>query len=218
MIPRLRLAVLLSGAGTTLQNLIDRSHMGDPYEILVVIGSKPDAYGLERARRAGIPAVCVSKKEHKDADAYSAALWAEIRKHPVDIVVLAGFLHMIRVPEDFRHRIVNIHPALLPAFGGKGMYGPHVHEAVLEYGAKITGCTVHFVDEQYDTGPIILQRVVPVLDNDTPETLQARVQEAEREALPEALRLIAEGRVRVEGRGVRIAAAEPIPVVPTKNF
>ncbi len=202
---RLKLAVLLSGAGTTLQNLIDRSRSGDPYEVVVVIGSKPDAYGLERATTAGIPAICVPKREHKDADAYSAALWTEIRKSPIDVVVLAGFLHRVRVPEDFRNRIVNVHPALLPSFGGKGMYGIHVHEAVLAYGAKATGCTVHFVDEQYDTGPIILQKSVPVQDGDTPETLQARVQAAERDALPEALRLIAEGRVRVEGRRVHIA-------------
>lgn len=205
---KLRLAVLLSGAGTTLQNLIERAKAGDPYAVIVVIGSKPDAYGLARARQANIPALCIPKKDSPGTDAYSDALWSEIRKYPVDIVVLAGFLQMVRVPPDFRHRIVNIHPALLPAFGGKGMYGIHVHEAVLEYGAKITGCTVHFVDETYDTGPIILQKAVPVRDDDTPETLQARVQEAEREALPEALRLIASGRVRVEGRRVKIA--EPV--------
>lgn len=207
----LQLAVLLSGSGTTLQNLLDRSRTGDPYAVVAVIGSKPDAYGLERAKAAGIPAVCVPRKEYKDADAHNAALWAEIRKYAVDLVVLAGFLHMVRVPEDFKDRIVNIHPALLPAFGGKGMYGIHVHEAVLEYGAKITGCTVHFVDEHYDTGPIILQKTVPVRDDDTPDILQARVQEAEREALPEALRLIAEGRARAEGR--RVVVAERVPVL-----
>lgn len=202
--PTLRLAVLLSGAGTTLQNLIDRSRTGDPYDIVVVIGSKPDAYGLERARKADIPAVALARKEFPDTDAYNEALWTEIRKHDVTHVVLAGFLHMLRVPDDFRQKIVNIHPALLPSFGGKEMYGLHVHEAVLEYGAKITGCTVHFVDERYDTGPIILQKCLPVRDDDTPETLQARVQEAEREALPEALRIIAEGRVQVDGRRVKI--------------
>ncbi|TSC72586.1 MAG: phosphoribosylglycinamide formyltransferase 1 [Parcubacteria group bacterium Gr01-1014_38] len=201
---KLRLAVLLSGAGTTLQNLIDRSRAGDPYDIAVVIGSKPDAYGLERAKQAGLPAVCVARKNSLNTDAYNDALWAEIRKHDVTHIVLAGFLHMLRVPEDFQHKIVNIHPALLPSFGGKGMYGLHVHEAVLEYGAKVTGCTVHFVDEKYDTGPIILQKCVEVREDDTPETLQARVQETEREALPEALRLIAEGRVTIEGRNVRI--------------
>lgn len=201
---KLRLVVLLSGAGTTLQNLIDRSKSGDPYEVVAVIGSKPDAYGLERAKKAGIPTTAIPRKEYPDTDAHSAALWTEIRKYPVDVVVLAGFLHMVRVPEDFQNRMVNVHPALLPAFGGKGMYGIHVHEAVLEYGAKITGCTVHFVDEHYDTGPIIVQKCVLVREDDTAETLQARVQEAEREALPEALRLIAEGRISVEGRRVRI--------------
>lgn len=201
---KLRLAVLLSGAGTTLQNLIDRSRAGDPYDIAVVIGSKPDAYGLERAKQAGLPAVCVARKNSLNTDAYNDALWAEIRKHDATHIVLAGFLHLLRVPEDFQHKIVNIHPALLPSFGGKGMHGLHVHEAVLEYGAKITGCTVHFVDEKYDTGPIILQKCVEVREDDTPETLQARVQEAEREALPEALRLIAAKRITVEGRRVKI--------------
>jgi phosphoribosylglycinamide formyltransferase-1 len=201
----LHLAVLLSGSGTTLQNLMDRSHAGDPYEVTVVIGSKPDAYGLTRAKNAGIPAVCVPRKEYENTDRYNTALWEEIRPYNVALIVLAGFAHMIRVPDDFRHKIVNIHPAFLPSFGGKGMYGAHVHEAVLEYGTKVTGCTVHFVDERYDTGPIILQKCVPVREDDTAETLEARVQETEREALPEALRLIAEGRVAVEGRRVRIA-------------
>lgn len=200
----LRLAVLLSGSGTTLQNLIDRSRAGDPYAIAAVIGSKPDAYGLERAKQADIPAICIARKEFATTDAYNEALWKEIRTHDVTHVVLAGFMHMLRVPDDFRHKIVNIHPALLPSFGGKGMYGIHVHEAVLEYGAKVTGCTVHFVDEQYDTGPIILQKIVTVREDDTAETLQTRAQETEREALPEALRYIAEERVTVEGRRVRI--------------
>ncbi len=207
----LHLAVLLSGSGTTLQNLLDRSTSGDPYKVAVVIGSRPDAYGLVRAKHAGIPALCVSRKDFTSTDAYNDALWTEIRKHPVDTVVLAGFLHMLRVPDDFQHKIVNVHPALLPAFGGKGMYGLHVHEVVLEYGTKVTGCTVHFVDEHYDTGPIILQRCVEVRDDDTPDTLQARVQEAEREALPAALRLIAEGRIQVDGRRVRIAEPGTAP-------
>lgn len=201
---KLRLVVLLSGAGTTFQNLLDRSTAGDPYQVVLVIGSKPDAYGLVRATEAGVPAICLPRKGYADADAYSEALWAEIRKCPVDVVVLAGFMHLLRVPEDFRNRIVNIHPALLPSFGGKGMYGIHVHEAVLTAGVWVTGCTVHFVDERYDTGPIILQKVVSVRGDDTPETLQARVQEVERAALPEALRLLAERRVRVEGRRVII--------------
>lgn len=204
MAQKLQLAVLLSGAGTTLQNLLDRSRDGDPYDVRVVVGSKPDAYGLERAKKANILAVCLARKDYESTDAYSGALWEEIRKHTVDLVVLAGFMHMVRVPDDFQNRMVNIHPALLPSFGGKGMYGIHVHEAVLEYGAKVTGCTVHFVDEKYDTGPIILQKCLDVRGDDTAETLQARVQEAEREALPEALRLIAEGRVIVEGRRVTI--------------
>lgn len=196
---KLQLAVLLSGSGTTLQNLLDRSKAGDPYEVVLVIGSRPDAYGLTRAEHVGVPGKSLPRKDYASTDAYNEALWQEIRSVTPDIVVLAGFMHMLRVPDDFRNRIVNIHPALLPSFGGKGMYGIHVHEAVLEYGVKVTGCTVHFADEKYDTGPIILQKVVPVQENDTPETLQARVQEAERDALPEALTLIRNGNVHVEG-------------------
>jgi phosphoribosylglycinamide formyltransferase-1 len=135
---------------------------------------------------------------------FQERVWDAVRSHEPDLVCLAGWLHLVPIPDDFRHRVLNIHPALLPAFGGKGMYGRHVHEAVLAYGAKVSGCTVHFADNEYDHGPIVLQRVVPVLDDDTPETLAERVFEQECLAYPEAIRLFAAGRLRVEGRRVRV--------------
>jgi len=201
----LRMAVLLSGSGTTLQNLIDRIETGElDVEIACVIGSREKAYGLERARNHGIPAIAVTPKSFPDNDSFNAALWDEVRKYSPELVVLAGFMSLLTVPEDFHHRIMNVHPALIPAFCGKGMYGHHVHEAVLAYGAKLSGATVHFVDEAYDSGPIILQGTVPVLDDDTPDTLAERVQAKERELYPRAIQLYAEGRLRVDGRVVRV--------------
>lgn len=201
----IRLAVLLSGSGTTLQNLIDRIEAGTlDARIEVVISSKSTAYGLQRAQNHNIPTAVVRPKDYPDMKSFNQALWAVIRQYPVDLVVLAGFLSLIEVPPDFVNRIMNIHPALIPAFCGKGMYGHHVHEAVIRSGVKITGCTVHFVDDQYDHGPIILQEAVPVLDDDTPESLAERVQAKERELYPLAIQLFAEGRLKVEGNRVRI--------------
>ena len=195
----IRLAVLISAGGTTLQNLIDVTRDGRlDSEIVTVISSDPNVYGVERARRAGLPVAVVPRKTPN----FGAAVFDAVRAANPDLVVLAGWLHLLPIPEDFRLRVLNIHPSLLPAFGGKGMYGHHVHEAVLAYGAKVTGCTVHFADDTYDTGPIVVQRAVPVLDTDTPDTLAARVYAAECEAYPEAIRLIAGGRLRVEGRRV----------------
>jgi formyltetrahydrofolate-dependent phosphoribosylglycinamide formyltransferase len=203
----LRLAVLLSGSGTSLQNLIDKIDAGAlSAEIAVVIASKPDAFGLERARRRGIPAVPVPRKRHPDVAAFNDALHAELARHPVDLVVLLGFLSPFETRGRFDGRAINVHPALVPAFCGKGWYGHRVHEGVIESGVKVTGATVHFVDAEYDHGPIILQEAVPVLDDDTPETLAARVQEAERRLVPETIRLFAEGRLRIEGRQVKILA------------
>ncbi|MFA6240640.1 MAG: formyltransferase family protein, partial [Candidatus Hydrogenedentales bacterium] len=128
-----------------------------------------------------------------------------VRKHNADLVVLAGFMSLLDIPADFENRVINVHPALIPSFCGKGMYGHHVHEAVLAYGAKVSGCTVHFANAKYDEGPILLQESVPVLEDDTPDTLAERVQAKERELYPKAIQLIAEGRVRVEGRRVRIS-------------
>lgn len=200
-----RIAVLISGGGTTLRNFIEKIRAGQlPIEIGLVVASSPAAQGLCFAHEAGIPSVVIERKNFASQDAFSAAIFEHCRQTRADLVAMAGFLKRITIPEDFAHRVVNIHPALIPAFCGEGFYGHHVHESVLEYGAKLSGCTVHFADNQYDHGPVIVQRTVPVLDDDTPATLAARVFEAECEAYPEALRLIAAGRVTVEGRRVRI--------------
>lgn len=201
----IRLAVLVSGGGTTLQNLLDR--IGDgrlAARVVQVIASNAEAFALERARRAGISATAVSRKDAGSAEEFSRRIFALCRDAEADLVCLAGFLQLVLVPDDFRGRVLNIHPALMPAFCGKGYYGRRVHEAVLAYGAKVSGCTVHFADNEYDHGPIILQRTVPVLDDDTPETLAQRVFAAECEAYPEVIRLYAEGRLHVEGRHVRV--------------
>lgn len=208
----LRLAVLLSGSGTTLQNLLDLSAAGKlPAQVVLVISSKAEAYGLQRAYRANVPAAVVERQGARSRGEFSGRIFDLCRQASADLVCLAGFLHLVEIPADFSLRVMNVHPALIPAFCGKGMYGHHVHEAVLKAGVKVTGCTVHFADNQYDHGPIILQRPVPVLDDDTPETLAARVQEAEREAYPEAIRLFAEGRLVVEGRKVRVRPARGEP-------
>jgi len=189
-----RLGVLLSGSGRTLQNLIDRIEDGSlPARIEVVISSHPDVKGLDRARKANIPAVTVNWKSFTDKT-FSEAVTEELDKHPVDYVIMAGFIRRYLFPKKYEGRILNIHPALLPKFGGKGYYGHFVHEAVLKSDAKESGCTVHFVDLQYDHGPTILQKRVPVLPGDTPETLADRVFHAECEAYPEAIRRIAAGR------------------------
>ncbi len=200
----IRLAVLLSGSGTTLQNIIDHAERGTlDAEVCCVISSRRNVYGLERARKHRIPAIEIPFKDYGDSKAFNEAIWAEVRAHHADLVVLAGFMSLLEVPPDFAHRIMNVHPALIPAFCGKGMYGHHVHEAVLAYGVKVSGATVHFVDDHYDHGPIILQESVPVLGEDTPDTLAERVQAKERELYPRAIQLFAEGRLRVEGRIVK---------------
>ena len=181
----------------------------------MVIGSKSNAPVIDYAREAGLPIAIADPKALADESAYTEALLSALREARADTVVLAGYLR--RVPSGvlaaFSHRVVNIHPSLLPAFGGKGMYGLHVHQAVLDYGAKVSGCSVHFVDETYDTGPVILQRVVAVQDADTWETLAARVLAEEHTALVDALCLLQAGRLRVDGRrvstvSVRVKAAE----------
>ncbi len=200
-----RIAVLISGGGTTLRNLIEKTGAGQlPVEIALVVSSSPTARGVEFAHAAGVPSVVIERKAFATQDDFSRAIFDRCRCERTDLIVMAGFLKRITIPNDFTNRVVNIHPALVPAFCGEGFYGHRVHEAVLEYGAKLSGCTVHFADNQYDHGPVIVQRAVPVLDFDTPETLAARVFEAECEAYPETLRLIAAGRVTVEGRRVRI--------------
>jgi phosphoribosylglycinamide formyltransferase-1 len=206
----IRLAVLLSGGGTTLQNLLDRSADGRLPEatVAVVVSSSAAAFGLERARRANVPAFVVERKACASRADFSERIFGHCRAAGADLVCLAGFLQLLAIPPDFAGRVLNIHPALLPAFGGKGLYGLHVHEAALAAGVKVSGCTVHFCDDTYDTGPIVVQRTVPVLDDDSPLTLQARVFEQECEAYPEAIRLFAQGRLRVEGRRVRVVPEE----------
>jgi len=203
----LDLAVLLSGGGTTLQNIIDRIEDGSlNAKVRVVIASRADAFGLERAKRHDIPGVVCASRDHADFEALSEAVWGEVAKHPVDLVCMAGYMCFLRVPDAFLGRVMNIHPGLIPGFCGKGMYGHHVHEAVLEYGCKVSGCTVHFVDNEYDHGPIIVQKTVPVLDTDTPDALAARVFEQECKAYVEAIQLFGQGRLQFEGRTVRVRA------------
>ena len=200
-----RLAVLASAGGTTLQNFLDRIADGRMRaEVAIVISNNADAFVLERARRAHVPTVVVDRKESGSRDAFSQRIFDHCRDAQANLVCLAGFLQLIEVPDDFLGRVMNIHPALIPAFCGKGYYGHHVHEAVLAYGAKVSGCTVHFADNEYDHGPIILQRTVPVLDDDTPDRLALRVFAQECEAYPEAIRLFAEGKLKIEGRRVRV--------------
>jgi phosphoribosylglycinamide formyltransferase-1 len=199
----IRLVALLSGGGTTLQNFLDGIAAGTLRAAVAgVVSSRADAFGVTRAERAGIPVMVVPASPRRPA--FADDVWAAVRSFGPQLDCFAGWLHLLPIPEDFRHRVLNIHPSLLPAFGGKGMYGHRVHEAVLAYGAKVSGCTVHFADDSYDTGPILVQKCVPVHPGDDPDTLAARVFEAECEAYPEAIRLIAEGKVRVEGRRVVI--------------
>lgn len=198
---RVRLAVLLSGGGTTLQNFLDRSADGRlPADVVVVVSSQPAVFGLERAARASVPAFVVERRECASRAEFSQKIFDLCRGARADLVCLAGFLQLIHVPDDFAGRVLNIHPALIPSFCGKGYYGLRVHEAALERGVKLTGCTVHVADNEYDHGPIVVQRAVPVRDDDTPESLAARVFEQECEAYPEAVTLFAEGRLCVEGR------------------
>ncbi len=199
----LRLVVLISGGGTTLRNLLEKIAAGElEAQIVRVISSNPNAGGLRFAETAGIPIDVIERRQLDSIEDFSAAVFDACRAVSPDLVVMGGYLKLLVIPADFENRVVNIHPALIPAFAGKGFYGHRVHEAVLECGAKLSGCTVHFVDNRYDHGPILLQRSVPVRDDDSPETLAARVFEAECAAYPEALRLIAEGRVEIEGRQV----------------
>lgn len=201
----LPVAVLLSGTGRTLKNMIDRVAAGRlGLEIRLVISSAAGVRGLEYAAEAGIPRETFLREDFSSPEDYSRAIFACCRAKGARLVVLAGFLKRLVIPEDFANRVVNIHPALVPSFCGKGFYGHHVHQGVLDYGAKISGCTVHFVDNEYDHGPVILQKAVPVLDDDDADALAARVFEAESEAYPEALQLIAEGRLTVAGRRVHI--------------
>ncbi len=193
----LRIAVLISGGGTTLRNLIEKIAKSQlEAKIELVISSSVKARGLDFARETGIPTLVVPKGKGQTPTEFSEATFDPCRQAGVHLVVMGGYLKHVLIPADFTNRVTNIHPALLPNFGGAGFYGHHVHQAVLESGARLSGCTVHFVDNQYDHGPIILQRTVPVLDDDTADTLAARVFAVECEAYPEALRMIARGEIK----------------------
>jgi formyltetrahydrofolate-dependent phosphoribosylglycinamide formyltransferase len=206
------MAVLLSGSGRTLQNFIDRIAAGTLQARLVgVLSSLKSAYGLVRAREAGIPTAVVRRRDFPDQDAFSDEVWRAVRAWDPRLVTLAGWMCYVRIPPEFEGRVMNIHPALLPSFGGKGMYGHHVHEAVLERGCKVSGCTVHFVDNLYDHGPIAVQRPVPVAEGDDPDTLAARVFAEECEAYPHAINLFAQRRLRIEDQRVRVLPASEVP-------
>lgn len=198
----LRIGVLVSGSGTNLQTIIDRCQDGSlTAEIAVVISNNPDAGALSRANKAGIPTLCINHRNFSRREDFDDAVVNALQKAGVELVVLAGFMRIITKTfiEAFPERVINIHPALLPAFPGL-----HVQQQALDYGARFSGCTVHLVDGGVDTGPIIIQAVVPILPDDTAETLAARILEQEHKIYPRAIQLIAEGRVHVKGRQVTI--------------
>lgn len=207
-----RIAVLVSGGGTNLQALIDAQRRGEIVggELAAVISSKPGAYALERAAKAGIPGYVVARKDHPSNQAMTLALVDKLKSLDIDLVVLAGFMVILtqEMVEAFPNAILNVHPALIPSFCGEGFYGLHVHQRALGYGVKVSGATVHFVSEECDGGPIVLQKAVTVEEDDTPETLQRRIMEqAEWVILPQAVSLFCQGRLKVEGRTVRILDA-----------
>ncbi len=202
-----RIAVLCSGGGTNLQAVIDAVEAGTiDGEIVLVLSNASKAYALERARKHNIPAVFVSKKQAGSDEAFNDEILKKLQEVGAELVVLAGYLPIVgkQIVKAYEHRIINIHPALIPSFCGPGMYGHHVHEAVLAYGAKISGATTHFVDEEVDHGGVIMQRSVPVMEDDTPDTLAARVLTVEHQILPESVRLFCAGKLGVDGRRVHV--------------
>lgn len=198
----INIGVLISGRGSNLQAIIDASEKGDiPAKVSVVISNKPDAYGLKRAKKHKIPTAVFEPKKFPDKNTYELEIVKTLKQHKVDLVCLAGYMRIVGTVllEHYPGKIINIHPALLPSFPGL-----HVQQAALDHGVKISGATVHFVDEGCDTGPIIVQASVPVLENDTEETLSARILEQEHKIYPQAIKLFAEGKLKIEGRRVRI--------------
>lgn len=201
------IGVLISGGGTNLQAIIDSIEAGNiKGEIKIVISNRKDAYGLVRAEKAGIETLYINRQKFNTEEEYNDRILEELRKRNIDLVVLAGYLKVLSKGfiKKYRGRIINIHPSLIPSFCGKGCYGEKVHEMVLEHGVKVTGVTTHFVDEGTDTGPIILQKVIGVKDDDTVETLKAKVLTVEHEILPETIRLFCEGKLFIKGRKVII--------------
>ncbi|AGC69094.1 phosphoribosylglycinamide formyltransferase PurN [Thermoclostridium stercorarium subsp. stercorarium DSM 8532] len=205
----LRIGVMVSGGGTNLQAILDRIEDGTlkNCSVVTVVSSNSEALAIERAKRKNIPVAVISRKSFDNEEDYNQALIAHMKKYGVELVVLAGFLSRLGESfiNEYKNAIINVHPSLIPAFCGKGYYGIIPHRKALEYGVKITGATVHFVEPEYDSGPIILQKAVEVLPDDTPETLQKRVMEqAEWIILPEAIRLFSEGKLEINGRKVII--------------
>ena len=203
------IAVLVSGGGTNLQALIDAQARGEIVNgrLSIVISSAPEVYALERAKKAGIPTCVLPRKNYPSSQGMTVALVEKLKERAIDVVVMAGFMTIVtkELFEVYNNAVINIHPALIPSFAGPGCYGLHVHEKALEYGVKVSGATVHFVTEECDAGPIILQKAVDVLPNDTPETLQRRIMEqCEWKLLPQAVSLFCQDRLRVEGRTVQI--------------
>ncbi len=208
----MRLAVFASGGGTNFQAIVDATEEGSlPAEVVCCVSNTPEAGALDRAARHEVPTQVIPPADFDAPAPFGRALLDTLSEHDVSFIALAGYMCKVpdNVVEAFRNRMTNIHPALLPAFGGKGMYGMHVHRAVLDYGVHWTGATVHLVNEEYDQGPIVLQQPVPVYADDTPEGLAARVQDVEHRLYPEALRLFAEDRVRLEGRTVSFNDYDP---------
>ena len=212
----MRLAVFASGSGSNFQAILDARDAGElAVDVALLVSNRPDAGALDRATAAGVDARVLDPGAFADEASYCGALRALLDDAGITFIALAGYLRKVpsAIIDAYRGRIVNIHPALLPAFGGRGMYGLRVHRAVLDHGARWSGATVHLVDEEYDSGPIVLQTPVPVLQDDTPESLAARVLAVEHRLYPHALRLFAEGRVRQDGRRIRIDGLEPAALV-----
>lgn len=201
-----KISVMISGSGTTLKNLIEKKSAGQLVpEIVQVISSKPDATGIAFAKQASIPVDVLDHRKFDGCESLSNAIFEAVRNSGANLVVLGGFLRKLKIPTDFENRVVNIHPSLIPAFCGKGFYGSHVHQGVIDYGCKISGCTVHYVDDQFDHGPIIAQQPVPVMHDDTAKSLAERVFAQECELYPKTINLLARGRIRLNGRIVEVA-------------
>lgn len=205
--PQVKIGVLISGSGTNLQSIIDNiNNKNINGEIAVVISNKKDAYGLERAKKNNIDAIYVNQKNYENFEEFNDAIIAELKSHGAELVVLAGYLKILssKFIEEYRNRIINIHPSIIPSFCGKGFYGIKVHEAVIDYGVKISGATVHFVDEGADTGPIIIQEAVEIRNEDTADSLQQKILLIEHKILPLAVKYYCQGRIQISGRKVKI--------------
>ena len=192
---------MISGGGTTLLNFLDCIKNGSlNAEVAIVISSQVDCLGVQRAKDAGLECVSIVRREFESLDAFSDAVFARLKAADVDLVTMAGYLSLLKIPDEVLWRVLNIHPSLIPAFCGKGMFGHHVHEAVVDRGAKISGCTVHFADNEYDHGPIVLQRSVAVPDDASADVVGGLVFEQEKIAYPEAIRRVTSGRLKIDGR------------------